>query len=155
MSETEEFPHWGQLQITNGGDKVGCRAIGKYCSDEHDNTYIWVSPPSSLPQRRHQLITSKYEATADVMAELADAPPEMEVWTYFGELQQIFSIMVPQSSQLHLNEPGRLFLATVKECNTSFNKDGFWEFTAPRKLAVIDIGTIQCAVGWIFDQGKW
>ena len=89
------------------------------------------------------------------MAELADAPPEMEVQTYFGELQQIFSITVPWFSQLHLNEPERLFLAAVKECNASFNEDGFWEFTAPKKLVVIDIGIIQCAISRIFDQGKW
>lgn len=89
------------------------------------------------------------------MAESEDAPAEMEVRTYFGELQQIFSIKVPQSPQLNLNEPETLFLAAVKECDASFSEDGFWEFSAARKLAVIDIGTIQCVVGRIYDRGKW
>lgn len=48
VSDTEEFPHWGQLQIMNGGDKVGCQAIGKHRSDARDNTYIRVSSPSSI-----------------------------------------------------------------------------------------------------------
>jgi hypothetical protein len=48
VSETEEFPHWGRLQIMNGGDKIGCRAIGKHRSDARDNTYIRVSLLSSF-----------------------------------------------------------------------------------------------------------
>ena len=98
---------------------------------------------------------NKYEATSDVMAELENAPAEMEVQTYFGELQQIFSIKVPQSSQLHLNEPQTLFLASIKECDALFNEDGFWEFSSAGKLVVIDLGTIQCVVGRIYDRGKW
>ena len=42
----------------------------------------------------------KYEATSDIMAEVENAPAEMEVWTYFGELQKIFRIEAPQSPQL-------------------------------------------------------
>ena len=100
-------------------------------------------------------MTKKYEATCDIMAESEDAPAEMEVQTHFGELQQIFSIKVPQSSQLCLDEPQTLFLAAVKECDASFSEDGFWEFSTARKLTVIDLGTIQCVVGRIYDQGKW
>jgi hypothetical protein len=48
VSETEEFPHWGRLQIMNGGDKIGCQAIGKHRSDARDNTYVRVSPLSSF-----------------------------------------------------------------------------------------------------------
>lgn len=48
VPETEKIPHWGRLQITNGGDKIGCQAIGKRRSDARDNTYIRVSLPSSL-----------------------------------------------------------------------------------------------------------
>jgi len=100
-------------------------------------------------------MVTQYEATYDAMAELEDAPAEMEVRTYFGQLLQIFSIKVPQSPQLHLDKPETLFLAAVKECDASYSKDGFWEFSATNKLAVIDIGTIQCTVGRIYDQGKW
>jgi len=97
----------------------------------------------------------KYEATYDAMAELEDVPAEMEVRTYFGQLQQIFSIKVPQSPQLHLDKPETLYLAAIRECDASYSEDGFGEFLATNKLAVIDIGTIQCAVGRIYDQEKW
>lgn len=50
VSETEEFPHWGRLQIMGGGDKIGCQAIGKQRSDARDNTYVRVSPLSSFLQ---------------------------------------------------------------------------------------------------------
>jgi len=49
VSEVEEFPHWGRLQIMGGGDKIGCRAIGKRRSDARDNTYVRVSPLHSFP----------------------------------------------------------------------------------------------------------
>lgn len=48
VSETEEFLHWGRLKIMNGGDKIGCQAIGKHRSDARDNTYIRVSLLPSL-----------------------------------------------------------------------------------------------------------
>ena len=48
VSETEEFPHWGRLQIMNGGDRISCRAIGKHRSDARDSTYIRVSLRSSF-----------------------------------------------------------------------------------------------------------
>jgi hypothetical protein len=89
------------------------------------------------------------------MAESEDAPPEMEVRTHFGELQQIFRIEVPRSPQLHLNQPQKLFLAAVKDCDASFSEDGFWEFKTIGKLTVVDLGTIQCVVGRIYDRGKW
>lgn len=89
------------------------------------------------------------------MAEFEGVPAVMEVQTYFGELQQIFSIKVPPSPQLHLTKPDTLFLAAVKDCDASMNEDGFWEFLTTGKLVVIDLGTIQCAVGRIHDRGKW
>lgn len=97
----------------------------------------------------------KYEATSDIMAESEGAPAEMEVRTHYGELQQIFRIEVPQSPQLHLDQPQTLFLAAVKDCDTSLSADGFWEFKSAGKLTVIDLGTIQCVVGRINDRGKW
>ena len=97
----------------------------------------------------------KYEATSDIMAEVQNAPAEMEVQTYFGEIQKIFRIEVPQSPQLCLDQPETLFLAAVKDCDATFSEDGFWEFKTAGKLVVIDIGTIQCVVGRIYDRGKW
>ena len=84
------------------------------------------------------------------MAEV-DAPAEMEVQVHYGELQWIFRIEVPQSPQLHLDKLQTLFLAAVKDCDTSYSKDGFWEFKTAGKLTIINLGTIQCVVGQIYD----
>ena len=89
------------------------------------------------------------------MAELEDAPAEMEVRTHYGELQQIFKVEVPRSLKLHLDQPATLFLAAVKDCDATFSEDGFWQFKTTGKLTVIDLGTIQCVVGRVFDRGKW
>ena len=48
VSDAEEYPHCGRLQIMNGGDKIGCQAIGKHRSDARDNTFIRVSLLSSI-----------------------------------------------------------------------------------------------------------
>lgn len=155
VSETEEFSHWGRLQIMDGGDKIGCQAIGKHRYDSRDNTYVRVSSFPSILQFVHYPDNKKYEATSDAMAESEDAPAEMEVRTHFGELQQIFRIEVPQSPHLHLDHPQTLFLAAIKDCDASFSEDGFWEFKTAGKLTVVDLGTIQCVVGRVYDQGKW
>ena len=98
-------------------------------------------------------MTKKYEATSDIMAEV-DAPAEMEVQAHYGELQWIFRIEVPQSPQLCLDKPQTLCLAAIKDCDTSYSKDGFWEFKTAGKLTIIDLSTIQCVVGQIYYRGK-
>ena len=78
----------------------------------------------------------------------------MVLKTYFGELQRIVKINVPATPQLNLEEPQTLFFAIVKQCKAT-QKEGFWEYTVLGGLEAVDIGLIQCAVGRIFDRGKW
>jgi len=79
----------------------------------------------------------------------------MVLETFFGELQRIVKIDLPKTSHLNLKEPMTLFYAIVKQCNTKQSKEGFWEYKELGGLEAVDIGLIQCAVGRIFDRGKW
>ena len=79
----------------------------------------------------------------------------MVLETFFGELQRIVKIDLPETSHLNLKEPMTLFYAIVKQCNTKQSKEGFWEYKELGGLEAVDIGLIQCAVGRIFDRGKW
>ena len=77
--------------------------------------------------------------------------PDMVLKRFFGELQQIIKIDLPAISQLNLKEPQTLIYAIVKQCNAKQSKEGFLEYKEPGGLEAIDIGLVQCVVGWIFD----
>jgi hypothetical protein len=138
---------------------AGIRLVAKQSENidpTHETTHMFgcvCCPP--YYSAKSSADSKKYEATSDIMAESEDAPAVMEVRTHYGELQQIFRVRVPQSSQLHLDQPQTLYLAAIKDCDTSFSEDGFWEFKTAGKLTVVDLGTIQCTVGRIYDRGKW
>jgi len=92
----------------------------------------------------------QYEATVDRNANTKNKAPDMVLKTYFGELQQIIKIDVPATPQLNLKEPQTLLFTIVKQCK-AIQKEGFWEYTTLGGLEAVDIGLVQCVVGWIFD----
>ena len=79
----------------------------------------------------------------------------MVLETFFGELQRIIKIDLPETPHLNLKEPMTLFYAIVKQCNAKQSKEGFWEYKELGGLEAVDIGLVQCVVGRIFDRGKW
>ena len=98
----------------------------------------------------------QYEATVDRNAKAKNRRPDMVLQTFFGELQRIVKIDVPATPRLNLKEPQRLFFAIVKQCNAVQSREGFWEYKTPLGgLEAVDIGLVQCAVGRVFDRGKW
>ena len=90
----------------------------------------------------------------DRNARAKNKQPDMVLGTFFGELQRIVKIDVPAAPRLNLNQPQTLFFAILKQCNTAQNKDGFWEYVKLGGLEAVDIGLVQCVVGWIFNRGK-
>ena len=79
----------------------------------------------------------------------------MALGMFFGELQRIIKIDLPETPNLNLKDPQTLFYAIVKQCNAEQSRGGFWEYKQLGGLEVVDLGLIQCVVGRIFDQGKW
>ena len=97
----------------------------------------------------------QYVATINHNARAKNKQADMVLETFFGELQRIVKINVPATPQLSLKEPQTLFFAIIKQCNATWSREGFWEYTVLGGLEAVDLGLVQCVVGRIFNRGKW
>ena len=75
--------------------------------------------------------------------------------TFFAELHRIIRIKISASEELHLHECEEIFLALVKTCKTEQDAHGFWKYSNLGGLEFIDLATIRCTVGRVYDRGAW
>ena len=75
--------------------------------------------------------------------------------TFFAELHQIICLDVPADKDLHLDEGEEMFLTLVKTCKAEQDEHGFWKYTDLGGLKFIDLATIRCAVGCVYDWDAW
>lgn len=65
---------------------------------------------------------------------------------------------MPAAEDLSLAEPDTVILASILKCNIlerPTNPLGMKYYQMMGETDVVDIGTIQCLVGHIFDHGYW
>ena len=75
--------------------------------------------------------------------------------TFFAELHRIIHLKVPASKDLHLDEREEVFLALVKTCKAEQDENGYWKYSNLGGLEFIDLATIKCTVGRIYDRDAW
>jgi hypothetical protein len=94
----------------------------------------------------------------DKYARLKKKKPFLELKTFYGQIQHVILVKMPATQDLSLSEPDTLVLASIRNCDVVekrtnglgmryYKKEGYTE--------VVDIGTIQCLVGRIFDRNWW
>ena len=54
-----------------------------------------------------------------------------------------------------MNEPEEVFLALVKTCDSEQDEHGYWKYSNLGHLEFIDLATIKCTVGHVYDWGVW
>ena len=148
---------WGQAQIGNGGDRFKSRALLKGRNHTRDCTYVKVSlfhscffiasPPLTM--------RCKYEAEVDFYERQISMAPVMMKKTFFAELHRIVRLRVPASEDLHLDESEELFLALVKTCKVEQDEHGYWKYSSLGGFEFIDLATIKCTVGRVYDRDAW
>jgi len=74
---------------------------------------------------------------------------------FFAELHRIIRIKVPANEDLHLNKREEVFLALVKTCKVEQDEHGFWKYTGLGGFEFIDLSTIRCTVGRVYDRDAW
>jgi len=65
---------------------------------------------------------------------------------------------MPATQDLSLTEPDTLLLASIQSCDVVENRTnglGMQYYQKESHTEVVDIGTIQCLVGRIFDRNWW
>ena len=151
-----ELVEWGRVQIHDAGDRVRGRALRTPESSIRDSSFVRVS--HFLPLSLLLLVSSppsKYECLVDRNAD-NDGPEDLVWQTFFGELQRVVQLDLPKSLELHRLQDETILLAHIKTCEATQNEDGFWEYSSIKPSPhFIDLSTIACVVGRVFDRGHW
>ena len=75
--------------------------------------------------------------------------------TFFAELHRIIRLEISASEDIHLRECEEVFLALVKTCKSEQGQHGHQKYSNLGGLEFIDLSTIVCTVGRVFDRGTW
>ena len=100
-------------------------------------------------------LRSKYEAEVDFYERQINMAPVMMKRTFFAELHRIIRLKLPASGDLHLDEREDIFLALVKTCKADQDECGRWKYSSLGGFEFIDLATIKCKVGRIYDRDAW
>jgi len=74
---------------------------------------------------------------------------------FFAELHRIVRLKVPASEDLHLGGDEEIFLALVKTCKAEQDEYGYWKYSSLGGFEFIDLTTITCTVGRVYNQDSW
>lgn len=146
---------WGQGHIRNGGDRFKCRGLLKGQRCARDCTYVKVSTAYSLVTSFQLILRYKYEAEVDFYERQANRVPVMVKKVFFAELHRIIRVNIPATRDLHLDEDEELFLALVRTCKAEQDEHARWKYSSLGGFEFIDLATIKCTVGRVYDRDAW
>ena len=75
--------------------------------------------------------------------------------TFFAELHRIICLKVPAKKDLYLDKHEEVLLALVRTCKAEQDEYGHWKYSSLGGFEFIDLATIRCTVGRIYDRGVW
>ena len=81
---------------------------------------------------------------------------EMQLETFFGQLQHLFVIRLPPSHELGLLTATTHLLAAIRNCVTKpIGSLDMHHYSQMGRLDVVDITCVQCLVGRVKDATGW
>ena len=80
--------------------------------------------------------------------------PEFEVQNFFGQLQRILVLELPSTPRLHIAMPTTIILALIKNVKATL-RDNIYYYKELGVDEVVDLTTVQCVVGRIWDREEW
>jgi hypothetical protein len=99
----------------------------------------------------------QYELYVDKYARQRRKTPKLELKTFYGQIQHIILVRLPATQDLQLNEPETVILASIKNCPIKRSNDLDMHYYQGEDgyTEIVDITSIQCLVGRIFDRDWW
>ena len=79
---------------------------------------------------------------------------EFELQNFFGQLQRIFVIDIPPTPRLNIAVPTTIILALIKNVKTTLT-DNIYYYKVFGVNEVVDLTTVQCVVGRVWDRDEW
>lgn len=74
---------------------------------------------------------------------------------FFAELHRIICLNIPANEDLYLDKHEEVFLALVKTCKAEQDECGYWKYSNLGGFEFIDLATIKCTVGRVYDRDAW
>ena len=73
---------------------------------------------------------------------------------FFGQLNRILLLELPTAQRLKLDEPTTVIVAVIREAKATL-KNGIYYYKNMGVEEVVDLSTLQCVVGRIWDRDEW
>lgn len=100
------------------------------------------------------IIFIQYTQLVDRYARQKRRLPEFELQNFFGQLQRILVIDLPSTPRLNIAVPTTIILALIKNVKATLT-DNVYYYKAFGVDEVVDLTTVQCVVGRIWDRDEW
>ncbi|EJF66331.1 hypothetical protein DICSQDRAFT_78704 [Dichomitus squalens LYAD-421 SS1] len=127
---------WAKLRILPAGDTIRSSSLQAALEDRRDCTFV------------------RYEQLVDIHARNHHIQAEYEGNTFYGQLQHIIVLEMPTGT---FTSGETLILGVIQSCAVErHNHDlDLHYYSRLGATEVVDIQTIQCAVGRIRDRNEW
>lgn len=100
------------------------------------------------------IIFIQYTQLVDRYARQKTKTPEFELQNFFGQLQRILVLELPSTPRLNIDMPTTIILALIKNVKATLT-DNVYYYKALGVDEVVDLNTVQCVVGRIWDRNEW
>ena len=100
------------------------------------------------------IIFIQYTQLVDRYARQKTKTPEFELQNFFGQLQCILVLELPSTPRLNIDMPTTIILALIKNVKATLT-DNVYYYKALGVDEVVDLNTVQCVVGSIWDRNEW
>ncbi len=100
----------------------------------------------------------QYELLVDINARWPRRPSIFKPQNFYGQLQSVVVLRLSPSAPLGLDKAATLALGIIRNCPIEESHTGGLDihyYSKPGALDVVDLSSIQCLVGRIWDGRKW
>ena len=133
---------WPSLSQTNSWGQLGC---------------IFRSSQScllSICTISEHLFSFQYTQLVDQHAHRSRKTPDFEPQKFFGQLNRILLLELPSAQRLNLDEPTTVIVALIRGVKTTL-RNGIYYYKIFGVDEIVDLDTLQCVVGRIWDRDEW
>ena len=104
-------------------------------------------------------MTLQYEALINLNANSTRAEPAYKLKTFYGCLQHLFAVHLPQEPQLGIKHPTTVLLAGITECKVNAGHETLniqYYFRESKTESIVDLNCVQCLVGCVqYAENRW
>jgi hypothetical protein len=128
------------------------RDFVKQAEDSRDASFVRVS--LACFRICNFLSILQYTQFVDRHARNHRKTPDFELQNFFGQLRRSLLLELPSAPRLNLDEPTTVILALIREVKATL-RDGIYYYKEFGVEEVVDMKTVQCAIGRVQDRAEW